>query len=297
MNFVAKFSGRALSKEELKILRISAERQNNREARKRANRKSKPRKLHKDLHASLVETTVIILRQGYPTVFEYEGSCRHQVRSYLCVEGWGWDEADRASENVVLTALNRLGAKRPTAAEAKPEYRGEEFHGTYRRCMNPRCRSLLEEQQKLYCCDHCRRYVITTRWEENNKEKARIQRAVSQAKCKRENPQAYRIKRQRYEALRKERRPVKQCLTCKGFAKMLPRSDYCSKACHYGRNKAAKERSCVICFARFSVRYQSEKTRTCNPRCSAFLRERGPTPVPQTSNFNCEAVTPESGAA
>lgn len=296
MNFVAKFTGRALSDEEIRIVRSAYERQIIRETKKRIAARSKPRKLHVDLRTRLIETVVVILKEGRPTLFALEGTCRHHVRSFLCVEGWGWSEADIGSFEIVRTALNRLGAKRPSWADGQPEYRGNGFHGNMRRCINQKCHALLEDNQKLYCSDHCRHYVNVSRWMERNKEHALAQKVINRAKRKAADPEAFKAKQREYQRRQDEKRPVRECVLCGKPYKANKTQRYCSDDCKYKRNEAEKERACVVCFSRFFVRWASDRTVTCSRKCGAQLARYGPA-KPAQSNFNCEAVSPESDAA
>nr|WP_313709125.1 hypothetical protein [Brucella intermedia] len=294
MNFVAKFTGRALSEEEIRIVRSAYERQNIRETKKRIAAREKPRKLHDDLRTRLLETVIVILKEGRPTLFALEGTCRHHVRAFLCVEGWGWEEADIASADIVLTALNRIGAKRPSWADGQPEYRGHGFHGNMRRCINQKCHAPLEENQKLYCSDHCRHYVNVSRWMERNKEHALAQKVINRAKRKAADPEAFKAKQREYQRRQDEKRPVRECVLCSKPFKANKTQRYCSDACKYKRNEADKERACVVCFNRFFVRWVSEPKQTCSRKCAARLARYGPSKPLNSNNFKCEPVPVEN---
>lgn len=297
MNVVAKFTGRALSEEELRVIRINETRTYLRDAGRRAKARFKPRKINDDLRNRLLDTVIVILKEGRPTLFALEGTCRHHVRAFLCVEGWGWEEADIASADIVLTALNRIGAKRPSWADGQPEYRGNGFHGNMRRCINPKCHGLLEDQQKLYCSDHCRHYVVVTRWNEQNREYKNASQVINRAKRKAADPDAYKAKQREYQRRQDEKRPVRECVLCSKPFKANKTQRYCSDACKYKRNEADKERACVVCFNRFFVRWASEPKQTCSRKCAARLARYGPSKPLNSDNFKCEAVLPESYAA
>jgi hypothetical protein len=336
MNVVTKITGRELTGYELANIRNAYSRQRNIEIDRRISIKPKVRKLHKDYRASLIETVVVTLKEGKPTHFALEGTCRHSVRSLLCVEGWGWNEADTASADIVRTALGRIGATRPSWWQGQREYRGEEFHGTLRRCINPRCRCLLEEDQRLYCSEHCGQAVRQKRYEETNKERVAAQKRVWATRQMEADPEGRRQRlreiRARYIARCETRdcahcgkqfnmehssksnrfcsiecyhnygriNETRSCDKCGANFFVRKKSDtkrFCSRECGYSRNDVRKERSCVVCFGRFYVPYKSSVVRTCSRKCGAALRRYGPTPVPQTNKFNCEAVTPESDAA
>jgi hypothetical protein len=95
-----------------------------------------------------------ILRRAEPTPFALEGAMRASIRSRLCLRGWRWPDADRAAVEVVLIALNRIGAARPTWKQGQPEYTQD---GTIRIpltcCAN--CGSLLPDEHWRYCSPQC----------------------------------------------------------------------------------------------------------------------------------------------
>ncbi len=328
MNFVAKFTGRALSKHELANLRNSHTRQRNKEIDRRIRVNAKTRKLNQEFRSELVSRVVEILRDGTPTVFAREGACHHGVRSYLCIEGWGWDDADRNAADIVSNALNRLGAQRPTWLQGQPEYRGKSFHGNYRRCGNPKCQSLLEEYQAIFCSEHCSHYVAQRRWIEQNREEAAIMGKIARDKRRRADPEKYTIMRREGRLRAQERWDIKECKACGKQFNARPGRDnpycslkcywsvgqvnetrscvvcstkffvskktdpkiYCSKACWYSREESQKVRSCAICFAQFRVRSKGTPTQTCSMPCRMALRKRGPN---KPNNFKCEPVSME----
>jgi hypothetical protein len=62
-----------------------------------------------------------ILGEAKASPFEFEGTCRHGIRSGLCLEGTDWQTADDVAAYAVGEALQRLGARRPSWAEGQPE--------------------------------------------------------------------------------------------------------------------------------------------------------------------------------
>lgn len=313
---------RPLAPYELSNIRKHASMQDNARLNMRIHNRAKRRKLHEDLRAQLVDTVVVILKQGYPTLFEHEGTCRHSVRSFLCVEGWGWDEADISSADIVLTALNRIGAKRPTWSQGQPEYRGEEFHGTLRRCMNPRCRSILEGSNRIFCSEHCGDVVRKKRYEDANKARLIAMKLVYQQRKRQADPEAYRQWQRESTARSLEKHEPRQCVECGKYFKAFPsdparycsvdcrhaknrvnimrpcatcgtefsvtkKSDgrkYCSMKCNYERNIADKTRDCLVCKTQFQVWRPSKRQKTCSRKCGVALGRYGP------KAFQCEAV-------
>lgn len=86
--------------------------------------KAKPakRKLNRDRQRVLVDRIAVIMREAEPTHFAVEGPCRAGIRRSLCLQGWTWAGADTVAAEIVLSALNRVGAKRPDWYQGQPEY-------------------------------------------------------------------------------------------------------------------------------------------------------------------------------
>lgn len=72
--------------------------------------------------AAIIGEVVRILDCGRSSKFEYEASCRHGLRSGLCLQGEAWSAADKFAGEVVMEALRRLGAERPSWAQGQPEH-------------------------------------------------------------------------------------------------------------------------------------------------------------------------------
>lgn len=116
--------------------------------------KPKPRKMNGDRKKRLVVETCIILKTGEPTHFAFEASCRHGLRSALCLEGWPWADAEKMAAEIVSAALMIIGARRPTWQQGQPEWTQacalpvERTH-----CKN--CRTPLPEGTIKFCCREC----------------------------------------------------------------------------------------------------------------------------------------------
>ncbi|MDJ1464937.1 hypothetical protein [Nitratireductor sp. GZWM139] len=117
--------------------------------------KPKPHRLNRDRRRYLVETVVAILKQGEASKFQFEATCRHAIRSRLCLNGWSWHEAEAIAKDIVDTALNRIGAYRPSWAEGQPEWSQNGAGALIERTRCIRCRSPLEEQQTKFCSKLC----------------------------------------------------------------------------------------------------------------------------------------------
>ncbi len=120
--------------------------------------KVKPRRLDKNKRRHLVDTVATIIKagreDGQPSHFWCEAACRHGLRSSLCLSGWSWAEADTIAADIVATALNTVGARRPTWLQGQPEYcqLGAAVYARSR-CLN--CGWKLPEGHFRFCDKRC----------------------------------------------------------------------------------------------------------------------------------------------
>jgi hypothetical protein len=90
-----------------------------------------------------------------PSKFAYEALFRASLRSALCLQGWGWADADQAAAGVVQASLRKLKAERPSWNEGQPEWTIE--GGTLierTRCI--RCHNPLPEGHFKFCSALCK---------------------------------------------------------------------------------------------------------------------------------------------
>lgn len=117
--------------------------------------KPRPRALNRERRRHLVSTVAEILKGGDPTPFAFEASCRHGIRSRLCLDGWKWAEADGTAGEIVAEALRLIGARRPPWAEGQPEWTqngaGALIERT--RCIN--CHGPLPADHTKFCGQLC----------------------------------------------------------------------------------------------------------------------------------------------
>src|SRR5690554_7165163 len=93
----------------------------------------------------LIEKTVEVLRQAEPTPFAFEGMARHWLRAQACLEGMSWAAADAQAQEIVRSALLRIGARRPIWSEGQPEWTQQAVLNPERtHCAN--CNKLLPEE-------------------------------------------------------------------------------------------------------------------------------------------------------
>lgn len=100
------------------------------------------------------ERLVPIFREAEPTPFAAEGPCRAGVRRALCLAGWRWPVADAEAALLTMSALQMVGAKRPSWREAQPEFCQPGVLPILReRCA--RCHKPLPEENYKYCGPVC----------------------------------------------------------------------------------------------------------------------------------------------
>jgi predicted nucleic acid-binding Zn ribbon protein len=120
----------------------------------RAETKPKPRPLKKDRRDHLIAAVADILRQGAPTAFSFEASCRHGLRAAFCLYGWTWAEADATAADILAAAIRKVGARRPTWQEGQPEWTQYGILAIERTtCI--RCKAPLPEGHWKYCSMLC----------------------------------------------------------------------------------------------------------------------------------------------
>lgn len=118
------------------------------------------RRMNRDRRRHLVEKVATYMKAArdngtVPTLLNFEASIRHGLRSGLCLEGWGWADADAVAADIVSTALKQIGAQRPIWQEGQPDYAQ---HGTLimrENCLN--CgRPLLGDFGTKFCGVPCK---------------------------------------------------------------------------------------------------------------------------------------------
>ncbi len=130
-------------------------------------RKGWPQKLNKDRRQWLIGRVCEILKHGEPTPFAFEGAARHGLRSSLCLAGWKWSDANAAAADVVSTALNLIGARRPTWQQGQPEHTQPAVVALTRtRCI--RCGERLPDAHTKFCSHLCKssHYAEVKRWDD-----------------------------------------------------------------------------------------------------------------------------------
>lgn len=188
-------------------------------------RRRTSRSINAKRREALVVRVMKVLDQHNNTVFEFEGACRHHVRSELCLEGWRWDHADALAAEVLEAALRRLGAQRPSWEE------GQHLHAQHgyilfkrTRCVRCGWQIPTEDPRAVFCSTACQAAEYRERHQEH-------MRAYDYA---------YRLKR----------RSTHECIYCgrpfERYAERKVQPKYCSPGCfhrHRGEKLDAERRA------------------------------------------------------
>lgn len=103
----------------------------------------------------MVRAVADVLAGGDPTPFEFEGRCRHNLRSGLCLQGTAWGRADAFAADIVRRALELLNVVRPPWLWGQREYTWDSS-GTrigYSHCLE--CGERLPEGRTKFCASGC----------------------------------------------------------------------------------------------------------------------------------------------
>jgi hypothetical protein len=218
---------------------------------------TKPRvfKLSKDRRRALIGSIAGILGDGRTSPFEFEGECRHGLRSGLCEIGWPWAVADITAGEIVARALGRLGVKRPTWMQGQPDWvdTAPDSRTTWERTDCARCGKPLPEGDvnrfyRRYCSRLCNLAAQQEKYQRDHKAEIAARRRARRAA----NPEYYREIQRRYM----ERQPERQCETCRQMFKPLRlKQRFCDLKCRppppgrWGKPPAAAEGSAFRCEA------------------------------------------------
>lgn len=247
----------------------SAQEAANSKVRRKTQRAKSARRLNTDRANELTDLTSKILRTGQPTNFAFEGACRAGIRASLCLQGWGWTDADEAALAVVGRALNRIGAERPTWDQGQPEY--AVLSGLERtRCA--RCGDKIEEDRstrglpRKYCSKLCSYSAYH--------ERARIS--------------GQKVSRAEYLALSAARSKktledrATDCANCGViFLTKFADKKFCSQACYHQSHTKYAERDCENCGKTFKPNGRPRKY--CSQACAVHKKS--------SSAFRCLACS------
>jgi hypothetical protein len=201
----------------------------------------------------LVLPIMEILLDGKPTVFCFEGACRHGLRSAFALQGNPWALADHRAGVIVAAALKKLGSRRPSWSEGQKDWcQPSAAEGERWSCI--RCGGEIPEERfyggrlAKWCSSECRRRSIDAY---SHRHLGQMSRALYLAL----------VAARRQQAL--DTRGL-ICETCgKKFLKRGGSARFCSPTC---RQKALVVKACVVCGQPFRPR-QKPEVETC-PRAA-----------------------------
>ncbi|RNC93929.1 MAG: hypothetical protein ED558_13860 [Oricola sp.] len=259
-----------LTEEQLRRIRGYQDAHLTKRAAERPKPKKRGRKLNADRRKRLVAETCLILKEGQPTRFQFEGAARHGLRSALCLEGWAWSDADQAAAEIVRAALNIIGARRPTWQEGQPEHTQQGYAPVeYTRCIE--CGGKLSGDahrngwESRFCSSLCRgaNYQRAKRADGEGRTRAEYwaqMAAVGEVK---------RLQRER---------PCKQC-----GERFIPRNlvddiEHCSRKCSAKTNAEAQKRfsKCKQCGERYHSSAPGAGKHFCSVKCYREATRRQP---------------------
>lgn len=110
-------------------------------------------------YAVLVQELAGVIRLAFEagataSLWGLEGPLRHAIRSDLCLQGWGWAEADLVAKEILAEAFRAVNAQRPAWNEGQLEWTIEA--GTLiERIHCVRCHKPLPEGHHKFCSNLC----------------------------------------------------------------------------------------------------------------------------------------------
>jgi hypothetical protein len=136
--------------------------------------------------AIIIEAIAVVAREAWrdgtnPTLWAFEGEMIAALRSGLCLEGWGWHNANHHATEIVGEGLRQAGAKRPSWKEGQPEWtEGGVIRETRIRCAN--CEKPLAEGQKTFCSKTCFDALRARQYRDDNLERFRAMERLRTAR-------------------------------------------------------------------------------------------------------------------
>lgn len=259
---------------------------------------------------TIVPRIMGILESGQTSKFQFEGACRHGLRSGFCLEGMAWAKADARALAIVTEALRRIGAERPTWSEAQPSH-VEEGSAAIGRLHCERCsrRIIGEPVARFFCSSLCSSAHRKAKHRKSGEAMSRAEYLASVAArrkalrrpcehCgKRFEPRHAAVADQRFcsapcaHAAIRLRPDQTACEHCGNL--FVPDSGgrkFCSHRC-YTAAKAVRKyepRPCIVCAEPFAPGYPNAVY--CSTRCQAQAdRAKKAATLPPRACENCGA--------
>ena len=173
-----------------------------------------------------IERIASVLSQYEASPFEFEGPALAAIRADLCLAGWPWEAAHQEARQLVLAALDRIGARRPSWEVGQPEAVHSHLD-LFQRTRCARCGKHLPEGRRKFCSQLCGRSAAQDR--------KSAERKAQEAAARQARREAYRAKQE-----------LRDCAACGvRFKPNHPRQQYCGSRCaakHNGRKVAARQK-------------------------------------------------------
>jgi hypothetical protein len=206
-------------------------------ARKAKARDSYPKGFRRQTRITIRDRLIPLFKGAEPSPFAAEGPARAGVRSALCLAGWRWPLADAEAELLTLSALQMVGAKRPSWAEGQPEYVQPGvlpiLRDTCRRCGKP-----LPEENRTFCgpvCAKASQLEERRRRYEHELDIAAAAASAAGAKAGRR---------------RKAPLPKRNCVQCgEAFFPVKAGEKYCGRACYHQSRRSSGRPVRMVCHA------------------------------------------------
>lgn len=222
----------------------------------------KPRQINRDRRQHLIQLAADILKRGTSSKFEFEASCHSGIRQSLCLQGWSWADADLAAADVVGSALNQIGAVRPTWYEGQPEWT-QPAYSPVERVLCERCATRIPHGRgdgtgtaARYCSDLCSRAARTDRHKRLSRLFGDATREIAVAA---------------YQANRRDAAADARIRACEGCGETYENTDgssrFCSRKCANQNAKSRVEKidlRCDVCRKAFVAK---AGTRYCGAGC------------------------------
>lgn len=197
---------------------------------------------------AMISDVMDMLRDWRLSPFEQEASCRHALRSLLCLGGHGWNRSDCEAANLVAESLHFIGAKRPSWEQGQRDYTT-----AHEDCRN--CGKALDRyrMRTMFCSPSCAAVYLRNRASE-------ARDAADKARWG-----AY----QKVRYLKTQRRTCVHCLATFHPYHDAAKQRFCSKPCMYAfrdsQAAAVHQKICEWCGVAFAAK--TKRALFCKSLC------------------------------
>ncbi|MBB4123281.1 hypothetical protein GGR30_003224 [Martelella radicis] len=195
----------------------------------------------------IVSQLIEVLDDFRQTRFEHEATCRHGLRSALCLEGHSWAAADNEAALLVSEALKSIGAIRPRWEEGQRYYADGTSNCNW-------CHGPIEAGSGRFCSRECARSMLES----------------MAGRDKRDRDVAWRAA---WMLINRTNKPKVTCEACGSMfhPHYASAGRFCSSACYDAVN-TIKPRTCTVCGDSFKPKYSNGVC--CSRVCAAVAAQR-----------------------